>query len=185
MNHTKTLVAAACTALLAGCAVMPTGPGVMVLPGTGRSFDQFRGDDAMCRQFAASQVGGTSAGQAGQDAALRSAAVGTALGAAAGAAIAGGSGAATGAGAGAIAGTLTGIDAGNASAYGVQDRYDIAYIQCMYAQGHRVPVSGAFSAPGAPVTAMPAAPYPPASPPTPAYYPPPPPNAPPPAPAPR
>lgn len=36
----------------------------MALPGTGRTFDQFRADDASCRQFAYSQVGGVSANQA-------------------------------------------------------------------------------------------------------------------------
>jgi hypothetical protein len=29
--------------------------------------------------------------------------------------------------------------------YVTQQRYDMAYIQCMYAKGHRVPVSGQFS----------------------------------------
>ena len=42
---------------IAGCASMPNGPGVMVLPGTGLSFEQFRNDDASCQQFAFSQVG--------------------------------------------------------------------------------------------------------------------------------
>lgn len=28
----------------------------------------------------------------------------------------------------------------------VQDRYDIAYMQCMYAKGHQVPISGQFGA---------------------------------------
>lgn len=27
----------------------------------------------------------------------------------------------------------------------LQERYDVAYVQCMYAKGHRVPVSGEFS----------------------------------------
>ena len=48
--------------LLAGCASAPTGPGVMVLPGSGKSFDQFRFDDHECRQYASSQVGGALAG---------------------------------------------------------------------------------------------------------------------------
>jgi hypothetical protein len=30
------------------------------------------------------------------------------------------------------------------SAYEAQQRYDMSYIQCMYAKGHRVPVSGQF-----------------------------------------
>jgi hypothetical protein len=41
----------------------------MVLPGTEKSFDQFRIDDAVCRQFAFEQIGGASAQQAGQNAA--------------------------------------------------------------------------------------------------------------------
>jgi len=35
---------------LSACTVMPTGPSVMALPGTGKSFDQFRADDYDCRQ---------------------------------------------------------------------------------------------------------------------------------------
>ena len=50
--------------LLGACVSMPTGPSVMVLPGTGKSFDQFRVDDMDCRQFASSQVGGATADQA-------------------------------------------------------------------------------------------------------------------------
>jgi hypothetical protein len=77
---------------LAACATIPTGPSVMSLPGTGKSFEQFRIDDATCRQFAYEQVGGVTAQQAGQDAAVKSAVVGTVLGAAAGAAIGSASG---------------------------------------------------------------------------------------------
>src|SRR5207247_1049424 len=50
--------------VLAGCASVPNSPGVMVLPGTGKSFDQFRVDDAVCRQFAYEQVGGKTAERA-------------------------------------------------------------------------------------------------------------------------
>src|SRR5262249_58117759 len=35
-------------ALLAGCASAPTGPSVMVLPGYGKSFEQFNTDDVAC-----------------------------------------------------------------------------------------------------------------------------------------
>ena len=44
---------------LAGCVSMPTGPSMMALPGNGRSFDEFRYDDYVCRQFAYEQAGGT------------------------------------------------------------------------------------------------------------------------------
>ena len=135
-----------------GCATIPTGPSVMSLPGTGKSFEQFRIDDATCRQFAYEQAGGVSAQQAGQNAAVSSAIVGTALGAAAGAAIGSatgdmGSGAAIGAGTGLIVGSAAGSGYAAHSYYEAQWRYDNAYVQCMYAKGHRVPVSGEFTSP--------------------------------------
>ncbi len=128
--------------LLSACAVVPTGPSVMALPGTGKSFDQFRADDASCRQFAFNQVGGTTTNQAATNSAVGSAVIGTALGAAAGAAFGGGSGAAIGAGAGLLAGSAYGTSAAQGSAWDVQRRYDYSYLQCMYATGNRIPVSG-------------------------------------------
>lgn len=41
---------------LAACANTPTGPTVPVMPGTGKSFEQFRADDGKCQQFAMSEV---------------------------------------------------------------------------------------------------------------------------------
>jgi hypothetical protein len=35
--------------LLGGCASIPSDPSVMVLPGTGKTFEQFQTDDAVCR----------------------------------------------------------------------------------------------------------------------------------------
>jgi hypothetical protein len=154
-----------------GCASLPNGPSVMVLPGTGLSFEQFRNDDAICQQYASFQVGGTTANQAAMKSGVTSAAVGTALGAAAGAAIGGGSGAAIGAGSGLAAGSIVGTGAASGSMYAVQERFDVAYIQCMYAKGHQVPVSGQFS------TATPLRVEAPTS-----HIPPPPPGSPPPAP---
>src|SRR5574342_396560 len=92
--------------LLSACVTVPSGPSAMALPGTGRSFDQFRYDDADCRQFAFAQSGGTTPDQAGIDSGVRSAALGTIIGAAAGAAIDGGHGAAVGAGTGLAIGAL-------------------------------------------------------------------------------
>jgi hypothetical protein len=135
-------------ALLAasGCASIPTGPSVMVLPGAGQSFDQFRGDDVVCQQYASFQIGGGSANDAAVESGVASAAVGTALGAAAGAALTGSAGgAAVGAGAGLLGGGLVGTGAAASSRNATQQRYDAAYIQCMYAKGHQVPVSGQFS----------------------------------------
>ena len=123
---------------------MPSGPGVMVLPGTGKSFDQFRADDMECRQFASSQVGGATADQAAESSGVKSAAVGAAVGAAAGAIIGGRHGAATGAGTGLIIGGASGAAAASSSQHALQQRYDFGYQQCMYAKGHRIPSSGRF-----------------------------------------
>jgi len=128
--------------LLAGCASMPTGPSLLVLPGTGMGFNQFQNDDYVCRQYSSSQIGGMTPNQAQVASGLGSAAIATALGAAAGAAIGGGQGAAVGAGTGLLLGGLIGTSAASASGYEAQQRYDIAYVQCMYAKGHRVPVPG-------------------------------------------
>jgi hypothetical protein len=137
-------VGAAC--LLGACTTVPIGPSVMVLPGSGKNFDQFRADDAECRQFAFNQIGGPNASAAAVNSGVSSAAVGTLLGAAAGAAIDGGHGAGIGAGTGLLMGGMTGADAANASSYGVQRRYDFSYEQCMYAKGNRVPVAGSMAA---------------------------------------
>lgn len=83
-------------ALLAGCATAPTAPGVLVLPGTGKSFDQFRQDEQECRQYAGAQFDSASGGLAGAS-----------------------------------------------GGYGAQQRFDFAYQQCMYAKGHKVPMSRA------------------------------------------
>lgn len=131
--------------LLAGCTTIPTGPSILVLPGSGRSFDDFRADEVLCRQYAHDQVSGVTANQAAVDSGVKSAAVGTVVGAAAGAAIGGGRGAGVGAGAGLLLGSAAGADAASASGYGAQRRYDNGYIQCMYARGHRVPVSGNYA----------------------------------------
>ena len=129
---------------LGGCVSVPSGPGVMVLPGTGKSFDQFRADDTECRQFASGQVGGNTPDGAAENSGLKSAAVGTAIGAVAGAIVGGHRGAATGAGAGLIIGGASGAGAAAGSQRSLQQRYDNGYQQCMYAKGHRVPMAGRY-----------------------------------------
>lgn len=143
---------------------MPTGPSIMALPGNGRSFDEFRYDDYTCRQFALEQGGGTPR-RAQVSSGVGSAAVGAGLGAAAGAALGGGQGAAIGAGTGMLAGGLAGANAAGTSGSITQQRYDMGYIQCMYAKGHRVPVSGQVQYSPARPAAPQAAPYPSAPPP--------------------
>jgi hypothetical protein len=141
----KAALAALALMALAGCVSMPSGPSVMVLPGSGKSFEQFRADDYECRGYAHAQSGGRSPNEVGNEAGVNTAAVGAVVGAAAGAAI-GGSGhaAAAGAGIGAAGGALAGTGTAAHSAYGVQGRYDIAFQQCMYAKGHQIPMSGGY-----------------------------------------
>ena len=128
--------------VLGACAVVPTGPSVLVLPGTNKGFDQFRVDEGSCRQYAVDSVGGETADRAASDSVAKSAIVGTVIGAAAGAAIGGSRGAGVGAGTGLLFGGAAGSGAAQGSAYSTQRRYDNAYVQCMYAKGHRVPMSG-------------------------------------------
>lgn len=143
----------------------------MALPGYGKDFDQFRFDDSYCKQYALKQIGGKTATQAANESLATSAVVGTAIGAAAGAAANGGRGAGVGAATGLIVGSAVGVDEASASSYGTQSRYDNAYIQCMYAKGHRVPVYGHFMTGPRETTN-----YPP--PPPPGYVPPVPPDSP-------
>ncbi len=154
---------------LAGCVSVPSGPGVMVLPGSGMSFEQFRQDDALCRQYAAEQTGQTAEGAA-DSSGVRSAAVGTVVGAVAGAVIGGRHGAGVGAGTGLVVGSAAGANTAQMSGHEAQRRYDNAFVQCMYAQGHRVPVPGYYSSERQRAAPAPAAP--PAGP----QYPPPPPG---------
>jgi hypothetical protein len=167
--------------LLAACVTMPKGPSVMALPGTGKNFDQFRSDDLECRDFSNTQVGGASASDAQAESVAKSAVLGTVIGAAAGAAIGGSQGAGIGAGSGLAIGGLAGTGAGDASGYSLQRRYDMAYVQCMYAKGNKVPVSGRLEsrsyAPAEYAAPPPPPPpsYAPPPPPPPSYAPPPPP----------
>jgi hypothetical protein len=128
---------------LTGCVSIPDGPSVMVMPGAGKNFDQFRTDDYECRDFAHYQIGGKTANQTAANSGVETAVAGTAIGAAAGAAINGGRGAGVGAATGLALGSLVGADAANASGNSLQRRYDIAYEQCMYAKGNKVPMASA------------------------------------------
>ena len=133
-------------AVLSGCASVPTGPSIMSLPGSGKSFNQFQVDDAACREWAFQQVGGSSQPA---DSTVSGAVIGALLGAAAGAAIGAAAGnpalgAAAGAGFGLFSGTAVGLNRADAYAGSTQQRYDNSYTQCMYAKGHKVPVSGEF-----------------------------------------
>jgi len=141
-NRTIALLATALS--LSACEVAPpTGPDVVAMPGPGKTLPQFQSEDASCRGYAAQQTGYASPSQAATQSAVGSAAVGTVLGAAAGAALGAaagnaGVGAAIGAGSGLLMGSAVG--AGNAAdaSDSLQQRYDIAYSQCMATQGNQI-----------------------------------------------
>src|SRR2546422_3399310 len=75
-----------------------------------------------------------------------------------------GVGAAVGAGGGLLAGTAVGAGAGETAAHQVQQRYNNAYEQCMYAKGNQIPAAALPSPRG---TSFAAPPPPPPLPPTP------------------
>ncbi len=187
MTARRTVLPIVACLVLTACATVPTGPSVLVLPGTGKNFDQFQTDDAVCRQWALHQTG-TTPDQAGAASTATGAVVGTVVGAGLGAAIGAAAGSpATGAAVGAGMGLFGGTAVGAGNAYGagvsVQRRYDHAYVQCMYAKGNRVPVPRG-SQPGYTSSAPPPPPPPPGPPPPagvplpPAGMPPPPPPGP-------
>lgn len=151
--------------VMCGCATMPTGPSVNVMPAQGKPFDTFRAEDATCRQWAQQAVG-RSAEETYNSNVATGAVAGTAVGAGLGAAVGSASGHA-GAGAliGAASGLLVGTAAGSGSgqAYGreAQRRYDNAYVQCMYSYGNQVPGRPrVVVASAAPVAAVPPPPPP-------------------------
>ena len=59
MNRPALLALPMAVLLLGACASAPTEPGVLALPGTGKSLDQFNADDGECRQRANARVAGT------------------------------------------------------------------------------------------------------------------------------
>ncbi|MDR3515941.1 MAG: glycine zipper family protein [Azospirillaceae bacterium] len=157
----RTLIVGACTVLaLGGCVQQPLGPRVAVMPSPNKPFEVFANDQLVCKQYASQQVSGEA--ERANNQAVGTAVVGTVLGAGLGAAIGGGRGAAIGAGSGAVLGTAVAGGPANAAQYSLQERYDIAYQQCMYSKGNQVP--GYQATP-------PAATY--APPPAQGYYPPP------------
>ena len=95
MIRFRALLSCIAVLTLAACETLPTEPGILALPGSGKSLEQFQADDLECRRYASGRVspGAASAGPS----------------------------------------------------YDVQRRYDFAFVQCMYAKGHKVPVSGGYT----------------------------------------
>jgi hypothetical protein len=144
MNWKRGLLLFSVVVMLSGCATMPTGPMVPVLPGPGKPFEVFMADDAVCRQWAQQQIGGASPSQTANQNLATGATVGALVGAAMGVAIGAatgnaGAGVAIGGATGLLGGTAMGSNAGASSEYQLQRRYDIAYQQCMYAKGNQIP----------------------------------------------
>lgn len=138
----RLVLAISASVALAGCAMTPMGPTVQVMPGPGKSFDQFQADNAMCKAFAADQVRGQAdaANQRAVGAALLTTALGAGVGAAGGA-LGGnaGLGAGLGAGVGSVAGAAIGANTSQNGQMSIQGQYDAAFSQCMYAKGNQVP----------------------------------------------
>jgi hypothetical protein len=157
MNASKWVICLGVGAIaLGGCAVVPEGPSVRVLPAPGKPFEVFVSEDQYCRSYAQSSIG--NAQQAAADSAIGSAVVGTAIGATAGALLGGRSGAGAGAGLGLVMGSAVGSGEASRTGYSAQRRYDYAYQQCMYAKGNLLP--------GQPMPYYSAPPPPPPPPPT-------------------
>jgi hypothetical protein len=138
----RTAAGLAALIALAGCAYPPPGPTVGVMPAPNKPFEVFANDQAVCRQYAEQQVGGQA--QAANSQALGGAALSTIIGAGLGAAIgaatgAPGIGAAIGAASGATVGTAVAANGTQYANMPIQQRYNIAYSQCMYAKGNQVP----------------------------------------------
>jgi hypothetical protein len=129
-----------------GCAsTRPAAPSLAAMPGKGKSYEAFQRDDHYCQTSAQQAIGYQSPGEAANQAAVGSAAVGTALGALAGAAIGSasgnmGAGAAIGAGTGLVAGSAVGAGNANVAGGSIQARYDTVYAQCMTAKGNQIAV---------------------------------------------
>ncbi len=159
-------IIAACAiagALLQGCAQTPLGPTVAVMPNPRKTFDQFQADQAVCKDYAASQVAGQA--ERANTLGVGTAILGTALGAGLGAAIGGGQGAGIGAASGALGGTALGAGVSGNAQWSIQQQYDNAYAQCQYAKGNQI----ARPPPPVIVTPPPVVAYP-----APGYYGPPP-----------
>jgi len=131
-------------AALAGC-VGAMAPTVAVMPGPNKPFDHFAQDQAVCEQYADQQIAPLR--QQANDQGFGTALLTTVLGAGLGAAIGGGHGAGIGAASGAVLGTAFGASNNQAAGYGIQQQYNLAYAQCMYARGNQVPgFSGNYGA---------------------------------------
>lgn len=125
---------------LAGCATpTPTGPTVLVTPGSRITPTQFQQQDAYCRQTAGQLLNSASkqADNSNTTKAIGGTVLGTAAGALLGAAAGNaGMGAAIGAGSGLLLGGGASAIGSSNSAQNMQNQYNINYVQCMVSYGN-------------------------------------------------
>jgi len=143
MNWIRKFLIILAVIAVSGCATMPPGPSVTVMPAPGKPFEVFQMEDVECRQWAEAQSGWNANDTVNENLAS-GAAIGTLVGAGLGAAIGSasgnvGAGAAIGAAGGMAVGAAGASGPAHAAGYEVQRRYDIAYQQCMYSKGNQIP----------------------------------------------
>lgn len=140
LKRKRNILATLVLLLAAGCATVPAGPSITVMPAPGKPFDLFQAEDAACREWAGRQIGESPQDTINKNTAS-GAVVGGIVGAGIGAMFGNGSGgsAAFGAVAGSIIGSSEGASSGRYYGDQAQRRYDIAYQQCMYSKGNQVP----------------------------------------------
>jgi hypothetical protein len=144
MPRLPTAIAATTILALGACSAgTPAQPSVTAMPSIGKSIEVFGQEDAACRDYAAKETGPASPAQAGIQTEMVRSAAGGLVGAGAGALLgslkgAMGTGAALGGPVGIVAGALTAGSAASAASGKLQQRYDIAYAQCMHAKGNMV-----------------------------------------------
>jgi len=140
MQMSKILSSAAIVMACAGCAQVPVAPTIAVMPAPGMPFEVFEQDNNLCRQYAQQQLGANPQQVANRQV-IGGAVAGTVIGAAAGALLSGGRGygVQSGAATGLLFGTAAGAGAAGQTGMTLQQRYNIAFAQCMYAKGNQVP----------------------------------------------
>ena len=139
MPMPKSLLGVAVVTALVGCAQVPVAPTIAIMPAPGMPFEVFEADNNICRQYAREQLG-ANPNRVANNQVVGGAVAGAVIGAAAGALLGGGrNGAQGGAATGLLFGTAAGAGAAGQTNMTMQQRYNIAYAQCMYAKGNQVP----------------------------------------------
>lgn len=144
MRYGSIFALTAAAALLCGCVTPPMGPTVYVDPGPNKSPAAFQQDEQVCEDYASQRTAGQA--EAANNRAIGSAVIGTALGAGLGAAVGGGRGAGIGAASGAVVGSAVGANQSGHAQYSLQQRYNMAYAECMSSHGNR-PAYGGYPPP--------------------------------------